>query len=44
LEAEIHKLSKLLPPETAKLLTIDQLLADAKLERGKRMLQQKRAA
>lgn len=37
LEAEIHKLSKLLPPETAKLLTVDSLLENVKLERAKRM-------
>lgn len=44
LEAEIHKLGKLLPPEATRLLTIDQLLENAKLERNKRMLQNRRAA
>jgi hypothetical protein len=44
LEAEIHKLTKLLPVETVKLLTVDDLLADAKLQRNKRMLQNRRAA
>lgn len=44
LEAEVYKLSKMLPPETYKLLTIDQLLADAKVERSKRLLQNRRAA
>ena len=41
LEAEIHKLSKLLPPETAKLLTIDTLLENTKLERAKRIMHHK---
>lgn len=41
LEAEIHKMSKLLPPETAKLLTIDTLLENTKLERAKRIMQHK---
>jgi hypothetical protein len=44
LEAEIHKMSKLLPPDTAKLLTVDTLLENAKVERAKRILQHKRAA
>lgn len=44
LEAEIYKLSKLLPPDTAKLLTVDTLLEQAKVERAKRILQSKKAA
>lgn len=45
LEAEIIKLSKLLPPDAAKLLTVDTLIENAKLERAKRMvLNKKRAA
>lgn len=44
LEAEIHKLSKHLPVETQKFLTIDTLLETAKLERNKRMLHNRRAA
>jgi len=44
LEAEINKLSKLLPPETAKLLTVDSLIEDAKLERAKRMLRERKRA
>lgn len=42
IEAEIHKLSSLLPPEAKRLLTIDTLLADAKLERNKRMIHNRR--
>ena len=41
LEAEIFKMGKLLPPETAKLLTIDTLVENAKLERAKRVMQNK---
>ena len=44
LEAEIRKLTKLLPPETAKMLTVDGLLESAKVERAKRMLERKLAA
>lgn len=38
LEAEILKLSKLVPPEANKLLTIDTLISEAKVERNKRIL------
>lgn len=41
LEAEILKLSRLLPPEATKLLTIDTLVQEAKVERNKRMLKQR---
>lgn len=44
LEAEILKLSRLLPPETAKLLTIDTLLENAKLERTRRVMSARKAA
>jgi len=44
LEAEIHKLSKILPVETLKLLTVDDLISNAKLERTKRMMQRRKAA
>jgi Hom_end-associated Hint. len=44
LEAEIMKYSKLLPPETAKLLTIDTLLEKARLERTRRVMENRRAA
>lgn len=43
LEAEIRKLSKLLPPETHKLVTLDNLIEEAKMERGKRMLKARMA-
>lgn len=44
LEAEIHKLSRLLPPATKKLLTIDSLIEDAKIERSRRILNSRKAA
>jgi hypothetical protein len=44
LEAEIRKLSKVLPPEQSRLMTVDSLLEQAKFERSKRILQLKRAA
>jgi hypothetical protein len=44
LEAEINKLSRLLPVETAKLLTVDTLIENAKLERAKRMLKERKRA
>lgn len=44
LEAEILKYSRLLPPETAKLLTIDTLLERARLERTRRVMDQRKAA
>jgi len=44
LEAEIRKLVKLLPPEQSRLMTIDSIIDDAKLERNKRHLQLRRAA
>lgn len=44
LEAEIHKLSRLLPPETKKLLTIDSLIEDAKVERSRRILHARKTA
>jgi len=44
LEAEVHKLSKILPPEASRALTIDTLLENAKRERSRRILQNRRAA
>ena len=44
LEAEIRKLAKVLPPEQSRLMTIDSILEEAKMERNRRMLQLKRAA
>lgn len=44
LEAEIRKLSSILPPEMAKLMTIDTLLGEAKLERNRRALLSRSAA
>lgn len=44
LEAEINKLSRLLPPETAKFLTVDTLIEQAKLERAKRILRERKRA
>lgn len=44
LEAEIRKLSKVLPPEMAKLMTIDTLLGDARMERNRRILMNKQLA
>jgi hypothetical protein len=38
LEAEIRKLTRVLPPEAARFMTIDVLLEEAKIERNKRML------
>lgn len=42
LEMEIRKLSSYLPPEAKKLLTIDNLISNAKLERSKRRLSNRR--
>lgn len=44
LEAEIRKLARLLPPEQARLMTIDSVIEDAKLDRNKRHLANRRAA
>lgn len=42
LEVEIRKLAKLLPPEQVRLMTIDSILDDAKLERNKRIMANRR--
>lgn len=44
LEAEIRKLAKLLPPDQNRLMTVDNLLENAKVERNKRLMQLRRAA
>lgn len=44
LEVEIRKLAKMLPPEQARIMTIDNAIEDAKVERNKRILQTRRAA
>lgn len=44
LEVEIRKLAKMLPPEQNRMMTIDVLLENAKVERNKRLLQQRRTA
>lgn len=44
LEAEIRKLSRYLPVETRRLLTIDSVIEEAKLERNRRILALKRRA
>ena len=44
LEAEIRKLTKVLPPEMSKLMTIDTILGEAKLERNRRMLKSRMSA
>lgn len=44
LEAEIRKLSRMLPPEASRLMTIDTLVDQAKRDRAKRMLEAKQVA
>jgi hypothetical protein len=44
LEAEIRKLVKLLPPEQTRMMTIDSIMDEARIERNKRIMQQRRAA
>lgn len=44
LEVEIRKLSKVLPPEQSRLMTVDSLLEQAKFERAKRIMKMKKAA
>lgn len=44
LEAEVRKLVKLLPVEHTKLMTMDTVIEDARLERNKRILNSRRAA
>lgn len=44
LEVEIRKLAKMLPPEQARVMTIDSAIEDAKVERNKRIMQNRRAA
>lgn len=41
LEAEIRRLGKMLPPEQSRLMTIDVLLENSKVERNRRMLKRK---
>lgn len=43
LEVEIRKLAKILPPDQAKLITVDSVIDEAKIERNKRQLQRRRA-
>lgn len=44
LEAEIRKLSKILPPEMSRLMTIDTLISEAAIERNKRAMERRKAA
>jgi len=44
LEAEIRKMSRMLPPAAAKFMTVDTLIDDARRERNKRMLEARKAA
>jgi hypothetical protein len=44
LEAEIRKLTKYLPPDQARSMTIDKVIEDARLDRNKRMMEQRRVA
>ena len=43
LEAEIRKLARYLPPEQARSMTIDKVIEDAKLDRNKRVMENRRA-
>lgn len=44
LEAEIRKLTKYLPPEQARSMTIDKVIEDARMDRNKRIMDQRRVA
>jgi len=44
LEAEIRKLTRYLPPDQARSMTIDKVIDDARLDRNKRIMDQRRVA
>lgn len=44
LEAEIRRLSKMLPAEQSRLMTVDTLIEEAKMERNRRQLERRKAA
>ena len=44
LEVQIHRLSRVLPVEQKKLLTIDTIIEEARLERNRRVLRSRRMA